>query len=81
MVTDLHFKLFIARGQGITLGGRLFRPESNPASRILDLGCGYGDGSSNMARQFRCKVVAAGHKRRDINPFGATKCPVQQKTF
>jgi len=57
MVTDLHSNYSSPAGREFTLAAGYFAG-INPASRILDLGCGYGDGSSNMARQFRCKVVA-----------------------
>jgi Cyclopropane fatty acid synthase and related methyltransferases len=57
MVTDLHSNYSSPAGKEFTLAAGYFAG-INPASRILDLGCGYGDGASNMAQQFRCKVVA-----------------------
>jgi cyclopropane fatty-acyl-phospholipid synthase-like methyltransferase len=57
MVTDLHSNYSSPAGKEFTLAAGYFAG-INPASRILDLGCGYGDGSCNMAQQFRCKVIA-----------------------
>jgi SAM-dependent methyltransferase len=57
MVTDLHSNYSSPAGKEFTLTAGYFAG-INPASRILDLGCGYGDGSCNMAQQFRCKVIA-----------------------
>lgn len=57
MVTDLHSNYSSPAGREFTLAAGHFSG-INPASRILDLGCGYGDGACNMAQQFRCKVVA-----------------------
>ncbi len=57
MVTDLtscytspagkEFTLLAGRYAGIT-----------PASRVLDIGCGYGAGVTNMASEFRCRCTA-----------------------
>jgi cyclopropane fatty-acyl-phospholipid synthase-like methyltransferase len=30
----------------------------NPASRVLDIGCGYGEAATTLAAEFRCKVTA-----------------------
>jgi SAM-dependent methyltransferase len=30
----------------------------NPASRVLDMGCGYGEAACTLAADFRCKVTA-----------------------
>jgi cyclopropane fatty-acyl-phospholipid synthase-like methyltransferase len=35
----------------------------NPASAVLDIGCGYGEAACTLAAEFRCKVTAI-----DLNP-------------
>ncbi len=30
----------------------------NPASKVLDIGCGYGEAACTLAAEFRCKVTA-----------------------
>jgi cyclopropane fatty-acyl-phospholipid synthase-like methyltransferase len=57
MVTDLHSNYSSPAGKEHTLAaGRLALV--NPASRVLDMGCGYGDGATNLAQEFRCRVTA-----------------------
>jgi SAM-dependent methyltransferase len=57
MVTDLHSNYSSPAGRECTLAaGRMAL--LTPASRVLDMGCGYGDGASSLAREFRCKVTA-----------------------
>ncbi|HEX3019374.1 MAG TPA: class I SAM-dependent methyltransferase [Chitinispirillaceae bacterium] len=38
----------------------------NPSSRILDMGCGYGEGSCNIASEFRCKITACDYSQENI---------------
>jgi 2-polyprenyl-3-methyl-5-hydroxy-6-metoxy-1,4-benzoquinol methylase len=57
MVTDLHSNYSSPAGREFTLAAGYFAG-INPASRIADLGCGYGDGACTMAQQFRCRVAA-----------------------
>jgi SAM-dependent methyltransferase len=57
MVTDLHSHYSSPAGKEFSLAAGYFAG-INPASRILDMGCGYGDGATNMAEQFRCNVTA-----------------------
>ena len=66
MVTDLHSNYSSPAGKEFTLAAGFFAG-INPASRILDLGCGYGDASSNMAQQFRCRVVALDMSEENID--------------
>jgi SAM-dependent methyltransferase len=42
-----EFSLAAARMAGI-----------NPAARVLDMGCGYGEAACTLATEFRCKVTA-----------------------
>ncbi len=57
MVTDQNSYYSSPAGKEFTLTAGYFSG-INPASRIADLGCGYGDGACTMAGQFRCRVVA-----------------------
>jgi 2-polyprenyl-3-methyl-5-hydroxy-6-metoxy-1,4-benzoquinol methylase len=57
MVTDLHSNYSSPAGKEYSIAaGRLAL--INPASRVLDMGCGYGDGATNLAQEFRCRVAA-----------------------
>lgn len=57
MVTDLHSNYSSPAGKEYTLAAGRFAL-INPASRVLDMGCGYGDGATNLAQEFRCRVTA-----------------------
>jgi 2-polyprenyl-3-methyl-5-hydroxy-6-metoxy-1,4-benzoquinol methylase len=57
MVTDLHSNYSSPAGREYTLTAGRFAL-INPASRVLDMGCGYGDGATNLAQEFRCRVTA-----------------------
>jgi 2-polyprenyl-3-methyl-5-hydroxy-6-metoxy-1,4-benzoquinol methylase len=57
MVTDLHSNYSSPAGREHTLAGGRYAL-INPASRVLDMGCGYGDGATNLAQEFRCRVTA-----------------------
>ena len=57
MVTDLHSNYSSPAGKEHTRAAGRFAL-INPASRVLDMGCGYGDGATNLAQEFRCRVTA-----------------------
>jgi cyclopropane fatty-acyl-phospholipid synthase-like methyltransferase len=38
----------------------------NPASTVLDMGCGYGEASVTLAAEFRCKVTAVDNGAENI---------------
>jgi cyclopropane fatty-acyl-phospholipid synthase-like methyltransferase len=57
MVTDLSSNYTSPAGKEFTRAAGRFAG-IHPASRVLDLGCGYGDGACNIAEEFRCKVTA-----------------------
>ena len=57
MVTSLDSNYTSPAGSECTLAAGRFAAV-HPASRVLDLGCGYGEGACTMAREFRCKVTA-----------------------
>ena len=57
MVTDIHSNYTSPAGREYTLlAGRC--AGINPASTVLDLCCGYGEGACNLADQFRAKITA-----------------------
>ncbi|MFP4417559.1 MAG: SAM-dependent methyltransferase [Fibrobacterota bacterium] len=57
MVTDINSNYTSPAGKEFTLAaGRLCG--LNPASHVLDIGCGYGEGACNLASEFRCKIKA-----------------------
>jgi SAM-dependent methyltransferase len=57
MVTDTASNYTSPAGREFTLAaGRL--AGVNPASRSIDLGCGYGDAACSLAAEYRCRVVA-----------------------
>lgn len=39
----------------------------NPSSKILDMGCGYGDGACSLASEFRCKITACDYSQENID--------------
>jgi ubiquinone/menaquinone biosynthesis C-methylase UbiE len=61
MVTDLNSNYTSPAGKEFSFAAARYSG-INPSSRVLDLGCGYGDASCNLASEFRCKVTAC-----DIN--------------
>jgi SAM-dependent methyltransferase len=65
MVTDLHSNYSSPAGRECSLAAARFALLT-PASRVLDMGCGYGDGASNLAREFRCKVTAVDISEENI---------------
>ena len=50
-----EFSLAAARMAGI-----------NPASRVLDMGCGYGEAACTLAEEFRCKITAVDSSEENI---------------
>ncbi len=65
MVTDLHSNYSSPAGREFTLAAGRFALV-NPASRVLDIGCGYGDGATNLAQEFRCRVTAVDVSEENI---------------
>jgi ubiquinone/menaquinone biosynthesis C-methylase UbiE len=57
MVTDIKSNYTSPAGKEFTLVAGRFAGIS-PASKVLDIGCGYGDGICNMVSEFRCKAMA-----------------------
>jgi cyclopropane fatty-acyl-phospholipid synthase-like methyltransferase len=39
----------------------------NPSSSVLDIGCGYGEGSCTLASEFRCKVTSIDISEENIS--------------
>ncbi len=37
-----------------------------PGARVLDMGCGYGEGACNLAQEFRCRVTAVDNNNESI---------------
>ena len=57
MVTDIKSNYTSPAGKEYTLVAGRFAGVS-PASKVLDIGCGYGDGVCNIVSEFRCKATA-----------------------
>lgn len=57
MVTDIKSNYTSPAGKEFTLTAGRFAG-IHPASRVLDAGCGYGEGIINIISEFRCKAVA-----------------------
>ena len=57
MVTDLTSCYTSPAGKEFTLLAGRYAGIS-PASRVLDIGCGYGAGICNLAAEFRCRCTA-----------------------
>lgn len=57
MVTDNKSNYTSPAGKEFTLTAGRFAG-IHPASRVLDAGCGYGEGICNIVNEFRCKAVA-----------------------
>ena len=57
MVTDAHTNYTSPAGKEFTFAAARFAGV-NPSSRILDMGCGYGEGACNLASEFRSRITA-----------------------
>ncbi len=57
MVTDSLSTYTSPAGREFTFAAARFAG-INPSSRVLDMGCGYGEAACNLATEFRCRVVA-----------------------
>jgi len=57
LVTDLTSNYTSPAGKECTIAAGRFAGVL-PSSKVLDIGCGYGDGAINMALEYRCKVKA-----------------------
>lgn len=66
MVTDLNSNYTSPAGKEFTFAAARFSG-INPSSKVLDLGCGYGDAACNLAAEFRCKVTACDISSENIN--------------
>ena len=65
MVTDLQSQYTSPAGKEFTFAAARFAA-LHPASRVLDLGCGNGDGCCNLAVEFRCKVTAVDNNAENL---------------
>ena len=57
MVTDPHTNYTSPAGKEYTFTAARVAG-INPSSRILDMGCGYGEAACNLATEFRCRITA-----------------------
>ncbi len=62
MVTDLSSNYTSPAGREFSLASARIAG-INPSSRVLDMGCGYGEAACSIAQEFRCKITAV-----DQNP-------------
>jgi SAM-dependent methyltransferase len=68
MVTDITSNYTSPAGKEFTLlAGKL--AGINPASTVVDMGCGYGEAACNLAQEFRCRVKALDANAENID-FG-----------
>jgi len=65
MVTDIHTNYTSPAGKEFTFAAARFAG-INPSSRVLDMGCGYGDGACNLATEFRCRIIASDSNAESI---------------
>lgn len=65
MVTDLKTNYTSPAGREFTRAAARMSG-INPASTVLDMGCGYGEASATLAAEFRCKVVAVDNGPENI---------------
>ena len=76
MVTDIKSNYTSPAGKEYTLVAGRFAGIS-PASNVLDIGCGYGDGVCNIVSEFRCKATAIDINKDNVEI--AQKAAVQRK--
>lgn len=65
MVTDISTNYTSPAGRDYTIAAGRFAGV-NPASRVLDIGCGYGEGACNTASEFRARVTAVDLSEENI---------------
>jgi len=65
MVTDDRAVYSSPAGREFTFAAARFAGV-NPGSRVLDMGCGYGDGACSIATEFRCRVTAVDASEENI---------------
>lgn len=65
MVTDPQSNYLSPAGKEFTCAAARFAG-INPSSRVLDMGCGYGDAACHLASEFRCRVVACDNSMENI---------------
>ncbi len=65
MVTDIKTNYTSPAGKEFTLTAGRFAG-IHPASRVLDIGCGYGEGTCNITAEFRCKAVAVDISKENV---------------
>lgn len=66
MVTDIHTNYTSPAGKEFTLTAGRFAG-IHPASKVLDMGCGYGEGVCNLAAEFRCRAKAVDISQSNID--------------
>jgi ubiquinone/menaquinone biosynthesis C-methylase UbiE len=66
MVTDISTNYTSPAGKEYTIAAGRFAGV-NPASRVLDLGCGYGEGACNIATEYRARVTAIDISEENID--------------
>jgi SAM-dependent methyltransferase len=65
MVTDIKSSYTSPAGKEFTLIAGRFAGVT-PASKVLDAGCGYGAGVTNIVENFRCQAVAVDNNADNI---------------
>jgi SAM-dependent methyltransferase len=65
MVTDIQSYYTSPAGREFTLAAGRFSGV-HPASQVLDIGCGYGEGVCTITSEFRCKAVALDSNKENI---------------
>jgi ubiquinone/menaquinone biosynthesis C-methylase UbiE len=65
MVTDIQSYYTSPAGKEFTLAAGRFAGV-HPASHVLDMGCGYGEGVCTITSEFRCKAVAVDSNKENI---------------
>jgi cyclopropane fatty-acyl-phospholipid synthase-like methyltransferase len=68
MNAESHTNYTSPAGKEFTLAAARFAG-INPASRVLDIGCGYGEAACNLASEFRSRVTALDISEENIR-FG-----------
>ncbi|MBD3314786.1 MAG: methyltransferase domain-containing protein [Chitinivibrionales bacterium] len=65
MVTDISTNYTSPAGKDYTIAAGRFAG-INPAARVLDMGCGYGESSCNIASEFRARVTSVDISEENI---------------